>query len=540
MTAATAFPHLFSPIRIGPKQVRNRISYSAHAAYYGEGTTGRPSERHLAYHRDRARGGVGLGVIEGARVLPNALPSSRGLGAFDPAARPMFRRLAAETREHGMTTIVQVLHMGRQTNSAASRLPLYAPSAIPCGLNREMPHAMGRREIRETVAAFAAAARTMREAEFDGVEIHGAHGYLIQQFLSPFSNRRADEYGGSLENRLRFALEVTEVVRDAAGPDLIVGMRLSGDEFAPEGLGLDDMVEISQRLAATGLLDYLSISQCNYTTSFPTMIPDESFVEGAFVYLASAIKRAIPALPIFTVGRIKRPEHAEQVLAEGHADVVIMTRALIADPELPNKLLEGRRDDVRLGADASLEGLLALEPDAIVVATGARPVCPAVPGAERVLIPEEVVRGEAAVAGRVLLVDESGGWKGAGFADWLLEQGCELTVLTTYGTIGADVPAVSLIPLKQRIYGNGATVHVHTALRRVEVGEPIVANVYGGPEQRLPAVDHVIAAVPGEADDALYRQLENTFPAVYAAGDCYAPRDALHAIRDGHRIGRML
>ncbi len=653
------YPNLFSPLRLGPRVARNRITYSAHSAYYGEGETGWPSERHIAYHRDRARGGAGFGVIEGARVLPNSLPSSRGLGAFNPAALPMYRRLAEATVGEGLPTVVQLLHMGRQTNSAGSRLPLYAPSAIPCGLNREVPHAMGRRDIREVVEAFGRAARLVDSAGFDGVEVHAAHGYLIQQFMSPLSNRRSDEYGGSLDNRLRFAFEVIETVRAALGPDRIVGVRLSGDEFAPEGLALPEMVEVARRLAASGLVDYLSISQCNYTTSFPTMIPDESFVEGAFVYLASEIRRAVPTLPIFTVGRIKRAEHAERILAEGHADAVVMTRALIADPALPSKLLAGWPDDVRgciscnqgcvgmihadkpmtclqnpaagyeatwglavpprtrrprrvvvvgggpagleaaitaaeaghrvtllersdrlggainlalrlpkrhdfaevirwrqhmldrlgvdvqLGVEATAAELLALAPDAIVVATGARPVRPAYPGLTRALTVEEILREEVRVAGHVLLIDETGTWKGAGFADWLLDAGCRVTVLTTYATIGADVPAVSLIPLKQRIYGKGAAVHVHSALRRVESGCPVVANVYGGSEQRLDPADHVVAALPGEADDALYRELEALVEAgagfeLHGAGDCYAPRDALDAIRDGHRIARLL
>jgi mycofactocin system FadH/OYE family oxidoreductase 2 len=649
------FKYLFTPLQIGPITVRNRITYSAHSAYYGERVTGWPSERHVYYHSERAKGGVGLGVFEAVRVVPNTLSSARAVGGFDPAALPAFRAVVEACHTHGMPLVAQLVHMGRQMTSTETRLPLYAPSAIPCGLNREIPHAMSQAEIAELVQAFGQSARMMREAGFDGVELHAAHGYLIQQFMSPFSNRRTDEYGGSLDNRLRFAQELIEEISAAIGSDRVLGLRLSADEFTEGGLTLDDTREIARRLEATGKIHYLSVSQCNYNPpSFPTMIPDETFPMGAFVYLASSI-RDVVRIPVFAVGRIKDPVQAEHIVADGHADMIIMTRALISDPELPNKAREGRFDDIRLciscnqgcvgmihagkpmtclqnpavgyekewgvdtlapaaiakkvvvvgGGPAGMEAALvaarrrhqvvileragrlggqinlvqqmpkrsdfvevirwresqlrklgvtvrlhteatpeivrAEHPDAVIVTTGSMPDLPAVPGADgRLVSAAGVIAGTATVGERVLLVDEDNHWKGAGTADYLLDRGHQVEIITGYGDIGGGIPAVSLIPLKQRIYGKGATVTTHTRLKAVEGRDVVVCHTYGMHEHRIEDIDTIVYAGPDRADNALYRTLQQEFEAVYAAGDCYAPRRALDAIRDGHRIGRLV
>ena len=649
------FRYLFTPLQIGPITVRNRITYSAHSAYYGEGVTGRLSERHVYYHAERAKGGVGLGVLEAVRVTPNTLSSGRAVGGFDQAALSDFRAVADACHKRGMPIVAQLCHMGRQMTSVETRLPLYAPSAIPCGLNREVPHAMSQAEITEVVEAFGRSARMMREAGFDGIELHGAHGYLIQQFMSPFSNCRTDEYGGSLDNRLRFAMEIIEQVSAEIGPDQVLGFRLSADEFTDGGLTLDDTQEIARRLAATGKVHYLSVSQCNYNPpSFPTMIPDETFPMGAFVYLASGIKEAVD-IPVFAVGRIKDPVQAEQVLADGHADMIIMTRALIADPELPNKAREGRVDDirlciscnqgcvgmihagkpmtclqnpavgyekewgvgttelapvsrkvvvvgggpagmeaarvaaqrghrvvllersdrlggqinlvqqlpkrsdfievtrwregqlrklgvvVRLNIEATAEVLRAEGPDVVIVATGSVPDLPDVAGADGNLVSAaDVIAGTVSAGERVLLVDEDNHWKGAGLADYLLDRGHQVQIITSFGDIGGGIPTVSLIPLKQRIYGKGATVTTHTTLKGIEGQAVLVIHLYSGGERWIEGVDTVVYAGPNRAEDALYRTLQHEFAGVFAVGDCYAHRRALAAIRDGHRIGRIV
>jgi len=206
-------------------------------------------------------------------------------------------------------------------------------------------------EIREVADGHGRTAHNLKLAGVDGIEIHAAHGYLLQEFMSPLSNQRRDEYGGSLGNRLRFTIEVIDAVRESVGSEYPVGMRLSGDEFTPGGLDIEAMKEIAVRLVARGL-DFLSISMSTYRGySYATMIPDMAFSPGAFVYLAAEIRRALhhagTPVPIMAVGRIIEPAQAEAILAEGQADMVTMTRALLADPELPKKAREGRADEIR-------------------------------------------------------------------------------------------------------------------------------------------------------------------------------------------------
>ncbi|MDO8475862.1 MAG: FAD-dependent oxidoreductase [Candidatus Rokubacteria bacterium] len=345
------FPHLFSPLRIGPVTVPNRILLPAHGTMFADDNV--PGERLAAYLAERARGGVGVIVTEITAVHPTSRPMDNVILGYDPKVILGFRRVAERIHEHGAKVFGQVWHCGRQSDGFFSGLPLWAPSAIPCPVSREMPHAMTRDEIAEVVAGYVTVARHMKAAGYDGIELHGGHGYLIQQFLSPWSNQREDEYGGSLDNRLRFALEVVSAVRREVGPGLAVGMRISGDELTPGGLTLRDMQEIVRRLEATGALDYFSVSVGNYTVH-DVMIGDMTVPPGALVPLAAGIKEAV-RLPVATVMRIKDPVQAEQILADGHADLVAMCRALIADPELPLKAREGRLEEIRICTSCNQE-----------------------------------------------------------------------------------------------------------------------------------------------------------------------------------------
>jgi mycofactocin system FadH/OYE family oxidoreductase 2 len=340
------FPRLFSPLGVGQLRLRNRIVHAPHGTCLAEQNL--PSERQARYYAERARGGTALIVMEALRVHPTSAFSTGSVNGFDPRIVPGLRRVGRAVHEHGAGILAQILHAGRQMTGAMSRLPVLAPSPIPCAQAKEVPHEMDESEIAEVVAAFGRTARLACEAGLDGVEIHGGHGYLIQQFLSPYTNRRPDGYGGSEEGRLRFALEVIARVRAETGPEPVVGMRISADEFTEGGLGLPEMERIARRLVATGALDYLSVSQSNYSgTSFPTMIPDMHFAVAPFAYLAAAIRRAVPGIPVVAVARINTPEVAERILAEGQADLVALARAHIADPEFALKAREGRAHEIR-------------------------------------------------------------------------------------------------------------------------------------------------------------------------------------------------
>jgi mycofactocin system FadH/OYE family oxidoreductase 2 len=339
------FQYLFTPLKIGAMTVPNRILMPGHATGYFE-LDALPTERALDYFSARAKGGAGLLITAPHHVLPLTSAAPPGPIHDDRAIKPL-KRITDAIHEHGTKIIAQLCHMGRYNTSRPYGGVVWAPSPVTRrgllpGLE-EIPHEMDIDEIKEVVEAFGSMARRMREAGFDGVEIQAMFGSLIPQFWSPLSNLRSDEYGGSLENRLRFALEVIDSVRAAVGRDFVVGIRLDGDEFVDGGLTLDDMKVITAKLEATGKLDYISVC----AGLIPSLhVPPMYFPLGIYTYLSAAIKEVIN-LPVFIAGRINDPVLAENILAEGHADMIGMARGLICDPELPNKAREGRLDEIR-------------------------------------------------------------------------------------------------------------------------------------------------------------------------------------------------
>jgi mycofactocin system FadH/OYE family oxidoreductase 2 len=341
------FEHLLSPIQVGQVAVKNRVMVTAHTTNFSE--DGIPTDKDTAYYGERAKGGAGLMIIGALRVHPTTLNSPMNIMAFKPEVVPAFQAISDAIHEHGGVVFGQILHMGRQIYPGYSRTPPWAPSPIPCPINKVVPHEMTQAEIQEVVEHFVIAARHAKQGGMDGVEVHGAHGYLVQQFLSPWSNHREDDYGGSVENRLRFAREVIAAVRAEVGDGFTVGFRMSGEEFTEGGLDITQMSGMARLLRQTTSIDYLSVTQSNYNpTSFQTMIPDMHFERSPYTYLAGAIKDSVDDLPVFTVGRILEPDQAEEILASGAADMVGMTRAQIADPEFVRKAAEGRADDIRL------------------------------------------------------------------------------------------------------------------------------------------------------------------------------------------------
>jgi 2,4-dienoyl-CoA reductase-like NADH-dependent reductase (Old Yellow Enzyme family) len=349
-----AFAHLLSPINIGPRLIRNRVLVTAHVPGIEEG--GLMTEDYIAYQCARARGGAGLQISGSSAVhRTGGVGPGRGLDSTRPGITDSYRRLADAIHAEGGTFLIQLGHAGATVNDTDAGRPLLAPSAVQSTLIRETPRVMSVADIDEMVEAFATAAGKVREGGLDGVEILGAFGYLVAAFMSPVSNRRQDDYGGSQENRLRFPLQVIEAVRAAAGPDLIVGLRIPGDERVPGGLGVEDMQEIAARLAATGKLDYLNVIVGSNYDRIQRMEhwPPTPAPHGLFVPLAAGIKSKV-AIPVFTTGRITDPALAEAILARGDADMIGMTRAHIADPDLVSKLRAGRIDDIRPCVGANL------------------------------------------------------------------------------------------------------------------------------------------------------------------------------------------
>ena len=341
------FEHLLSPLRVGPLTLRSRVLITAHATNFVD-ADGLPDGRAVHYYAERAHGGVGL-MVTGASSVHASSPRVRGVvNAQDPRAGRAWRAIADAVHARDGRILVMLTHMGRVGRMPDMR-PLVAPSPLIDGnFHQFVPHALDTREIAEIVAAFAEAAARVHASGMDGIELQGAHGYLIAQFLSPHANRRTDGYGGDLAGRLRFGLEVVDAVRRAVGHDYTLGIRLSADELVPGGLGLDESREVVRRLTATAQLDFIDVSAGTDADlmSLAQHIPSMYFPPANLVHFAAAIK-PVTSLPVFCAGAIRDPAVAEAILARGQADMVGMTRAHIADPHVVLKLREGRADDVR-------------------------------------------------------------------------------------------------------------------------------------------------------------------------------------------------
>jgi 2,4-dienoyl-CoA reductase-like NADH-dependent reductase (Old Yellow Enzyme family)/NADPH-dependent 2,4-dienoyl-CoA reductase/sulfur reductase-like enzyme len=353
--------NLFQPIAIGPLEVRNRLVMTNHS--------GAPPHRSHAYYEARARGGVGLMILPtggvgvahyssspgGFRstdvgdadvVYPNPA-TPEGISYFDGLVIPALRELVAVCKPHGAICFLQVYHLGAGRCNDNLQ-PTVAPSSQRDEEDRSIPHELNHREIRELVIAFANAVRRARDAGMDGVELNGAHGYLINQFLSPYTNHRVDDYGGSLENRLRFLVEIIDESGRLAGTNYPIGLRINGDELVEGGLVVDDAADIVRRLEDR--LVYVNVSSGNSTGlkhGLKVAYASSRYTpSGHNVALAARIKQAV-RIPVIVAGRMLDPVEADRHIAAGHCDLVGMARALIADPDLPNKALSQQMNEIR-------------------------------------------------------------------------------------------------------------------------------------------------------------------------------------------------
>ncbi|MBS7700442.1 MULTISPECIES: FAD-dependent oxidoreductase [unclassified Chelatococcus] len=359
------FKYLFEPCQLGRHTAKNRIWMTAHATLLVKDHLF--TDEHIAYYVERAKGGVGVITMEAMAAHPTTQPYKGKAFAFDPRMVAQYRKIADAVHQHGVKILAQPWHRGRQTSSVANGLPVWAPSAIPCAVYREMPHVMTQDDIAEIVEGYRLSARYAREGGLDGVEVHGmAHGYLLGQFLSPATNHRNDAYGGSLENRLRIVTEIIDATREETGPDLIVGIRINSDDGLEGGLGPHDWAEIARRLEATGKLDYVSCSHGTYVNRM--LIYPTSPEEHGFQLPATRIVKQAVGLPVVGVGRIVTPEEGEAFLADGACDFIGLSRALIADPYWALKAQERRTSEVRpcVGANWCMESIFAQAPIACI------------------------------------------------------------------------------------------------------------------------------------------------------------------------------
>ncbi len=340
----TDFQYLFTPLKIGSMTIENRLIFGPHVTNHWPNF--KADEATVAYYEERAKGGAGMIIISSTPVDEGADYFHFSQGAlWTDDVLPSLQRIADAVHQHGTKILIQMVHPGVHQNPDRDLLhrPAVSASQIPV---TDKPWYVPKELAIED--SFASAADRAKRGGLDGVEIHFAHGYLINQFLTPLKNKRTDEYGGSLENRFRFGREVLEKVRDRVGSDFVVGVRMINSDFFSGGLDVDDYARVAEMLEDTGLIDYVNVSTA-LLRSVGIMIPThyaglEPGYQGEFT---SSIKAHIRKLPVFQVGRINDPMLAERIIAEGHADAVVMIREMVAEPFFARKAKEGRTEDIR-------------------------------------------------------------------------------------------------------------------------------------------------------------------------------------------------
>jgi len=633
------FKSLFSPFRIGNLELKNRIVMPPMATNFSD-LDGFVNDRHIAYYAERVKGGVGLiifehtGVLKQGKAFPNMalIESDRHI--------PSFKKLVETIHNEGGKIIIQINHAGRQTSSSITGFSTVAPSPIPCPVSKEMPKELSLEEIQEIIEAFRKAAGRVKASGADGVEIHMAHGYLLNQFLSPFSNQREDEYGGNRDRRMRMAIETLIAVRNEVGQDYLVTCRLSGDEYIEGGLKIEDTKEIAKALEKNGA-DALHITACVGASGY-LIHPPYYAEEGIFIPLAQAIK-SVASIPVIAVGRIRNPALANQILEENKADLVSMGRVLIADPHFPTKTLQGKMDEVvpciscnrcalsirkgplqcavnpetgremifkfqkatspkkvwiigggpagmkaaeisasrghqvtlyekekNLGGQFLLAALpphkkilnefiryltgklktlpikIELEksfhpdlldkekPDIVILATGARPYFPPIDGLKdsRAFSVIDALTHPNRLGKKVLII--GGGGIGAEVADYLSENGIEVTLVEMREGIALDLAIHLQYFLNKRLREKGVRILTSTKAIRFEKGSLWVEDNQG--KKKLEGFDSMIIAMGTLPNNEIIEKLEGKVPEIYVIGDALKPREMMEALVEGEEV----
>jgi 2,4-dienoyl-CoA reductase-like NADH-dependent reductase (Old Yellow Enzyme family)/thioredoxin reductase len=360
----TAFSHLFQPIRIGTMIVKNRLLMSAMSINFGVDANGHVTDQLTQYMAARARGGVGMMLVGGGGIHPSGAELPHLPALWDDGCIPALKRMAETIRPFKSRLGMQLMHGGRQSYHDQK----VAPSAIPApAVVHGVPRALTREEIHMLADAFGQSAGRCQAAGFDFIEIHAAHGYLINQFLAPNSNRRTDDYGGPFEHRIRFLLEVMAAIRSRCGTDFPVGVRINAEDYIDDGWTLAEALRLAPILEEKGAA-YLHVSAGVYGSRQLT-IPSMYVPQGCFVDLAAAVKDKV-SVPVVAVGRIKSPKLAEQIIAEEKADMIALGRSLLADPQWPAKADSGAVRRIRPCIGCCLgciHTVLQLEPGGCVV-----------------------------------------------------------------------------------------------------------------------------------------------------------------------------
>jgi mycofactocin system FadH/OYE family oxidoreductase 2 len=461
-------------------ELRNRAVMLPHVTMYA-GEDRRPSKRQRHYYLERARGGVGLIVTESQYIHASG-GASTTVDASNRAGMLAWRDTIEGVHEEGARIFAQLTHHGGQTFSHATRLPLWGPSPVADPAIGEIPHVVDHDELQEVVEAFATAAANARAAGFDGVELKIGHDGILRAFLSPYWNRRDDEYGGDVEGRMRLALEVIAAVRAAIGDDLALGVRLCLDEGIPGGYGLADALGFARTFAATGHLDYLSADMGTWMR-VDLQIPPMTWPEG-YALNAAAELRAAAHLPVIAFGRLKRPAQAEEALARGAADLIGFARQLIADPDWAVKAASGRESEIRpcVACNQLCVGNIARN---LPIGCVHNPAA----GHEEHL--GNLTLHPAASPRRIFIV--GGGPAGLKAAETAARRGHRVTLLERGATLGGQVRLAATAPG----HGEWGEITAHLAAEVERLGVEVLVGIEATPEMILAAQPDAVVVATG-------------------------------------------
>ena len=338
----SALKRLAEPIIFGSVEIKNRFIVSAMVMNCCN-EDGTATEKFIAYHEEKAKGGWGLIVTEDYAVDPTGRTYQYLPGLWCDEQIPSHKELTERVHKAGAKIYAQIFHGGRQTEEWITGQQVWAPSPISCPVKKSLPHEMTTREVEEMVEKFGDAALRAKKAGFDGVQIHGAHGYLVCEFASAYSNKRVDQYGGNLINRMRFPLEIVRNIREKCGDDFGIDYKISGEERTQGGTNIEDTKAMAIMLEEAGI-NSLNVSVGVYETWY-TQVPPSVMGHGWLADYAKDIKSVVD-IPITTVGRVNDPYVAESIIRSGKADACYMGRASLADPHMPNKALSGQVEDI--------------------------------------------------------------------------------------------------------------------------------------------------------------------------------------------------
>ena len=491
------FPHLFEPITLGSTTIRNRIVSSGHDTVLDD--HGHIGDDLVAYHEARAKGGAGLIVLQVSGVHETARYTSHVLMATDESSVPGYQAVAEAVHRHGATIFAQLFHPGREVMDGERGMAprAKAPSDEPQERFKVVPEALSTDEIKDIIAGYGRAAKRIADSGIDGVEIVASHGYLPIQFFNPSVNTRTDEYGGSPENRRRFLAEVAQTVRESVGPDVVVGLRISGEEKTEDGLVATEILNLIEHLdtlraGEDDCLDYYSITAGDSSTlqGAVHIVPSMQIDPGYATSLSEQVKK-ITDKTVMVAGRINQPHEAETAIAEGRTDMAIMTRAMICDPEIANKSSADNVDEIRacIGCNQACIGHFQ---------QGVPISCIQYPesGRELTFLPRPKVRTRR----KVLVI--GGGPAGLKAAAVAAEQGDDVVLCEKEPRLGGAVLLAQELPYRSEFGGAATNLSAEAARAGVDIrtSAPATQNlitevaadhviIATGAEQRMPALE---------------------------------------------------